>query len=168
MKKATLFGGTVNDTTTKEYKDTVLIGKLLAEKGYIVISGGYRGMMEAVSKGAVENGGTAIGVTCADFKSTKGNKYLTTTVVADNIFRRLRDLIISSDVFIVQKGGIGTLSELFLTWDILRKQDNPLEIYLIGDHWHDIINAIEPLLSDKEWDIPITCKDYKEFEILFE
>jgi len=70
VKNATLFGGAMNITDSPEYIDTIAIGKLLAEKGYTVLNGGYGGMMEAVSKGASEAGATVIGYTCGTFRST--------------------------------------------------------------------------------------------------
>lgn len=46
MKKyATFFGGAINDRTTKEYSDSILIGELLALNGYTIKNGGYRGLM---------------------------------------------------------------------------------------------------------------------------
>lgn len=58
IKKATLFGGAINDTTTKEYLETIEIGKLLAEHGYTLYNGGYGGMMEASAKGMTDKGGS--------------------------------------------------------------------------------------------------------------
>ena len=124
--KATFFGGAINDTTTIEYKDSIEIGRILATYNYEVKNGGYRGLMEAVSLGAstVENS-KIIGHTVKSFGSVKGNKYLTETVVCENIYDRLKCLNEDSDIFIVQRGGIGTLSELFLVLDIF-----PLHIML--------------------------------------
>ena len=75
-KTAVVFGSALKTLTgTKEYQDTVLIGEILATKGYKVKSGGYYGIMEAISKGVSEAGGIAIGHTCATFPTTKGNQY---------------------------------------------------------------------------------------------
>ena len=63
-KYATLFGGSGNNTQSKEYLETVAIGKFLVQKGYSIKNGGYGGMMEAISKGVREEGGEAIGITC--------------------------------------------------------------------------------------------------------
>jgi predicted Rossmann-fold nucleotide-binding protein len=50
MKSATIFGGGSKDRTTKEYIETEKIGELLAQSEYKVKSGGYYGIMEAISK----------------------------------------------------------------------------------------------------------------------
>lgn len=106
---ASVFGGSRKDTTSKEYLDTVLIGNLLSIKGYKVKSGGYYGIMEAISKEVSEMDGVAIGHTCKSFPSTTGNSYLTETKPADDIYDRLRMLISETDLFIIQKGGIAKM-----------------------------------------------------------
>jgi uncharacterized protein (TIGR00730 family) len=151
-KRATIFGGgRTTKKPTREYLDTIEIGWKLASYGYEVKTGGYGGIMEAASKGCREYGGVALGYTCKTFPSTIGNQYLTNTIVAEDIFERLRMLISETDLFIVQKGGLGTLAELFLTLDICRKMQNPPKIILVGEHWYDIMEPIEPTLSAKEY-----------------
>jgi len=166
VKNATLFGGAMNITDSPEYIDTIAIGKLLAEKGYTVLNGGYGGMMEAVSKGASEAGATVIGYTCGTFRSTEGNKYLTQNLVAVDIFDRLRYLIIKSELLIVQKGGLGTLAELFLTLDIIRKQKNKPKVILVGAFWRNIMDAVSITMSEKEKSMYIITDNYETFKEL--
>lgn len=151
---ATLFGGAMNITGSPEYIETVEIGKLLAENNYTVKNGGYGGMMEAVSKGAVEAGGTAIGYTCASFGDHLGNQYLTSEIQRIDIYDRLRSLISGSQLFIAQKGGLGTLAEIFLTLDVIRKMpknERPIVI-LYGKFWFDVMSPVLniPLIHDRE------------------
>ena len=133
MKIATFFGAARIDEESKEYLDTIKIGTILSEKGYKVRNGGYGGLMEAVSIGCNRVKGEVDGITCSTFGFTKGNPYLSNCVVAKDIYDRLRILIDESDIFIVQIGGIGTLSELSLTLDECRKRKNKPKIFLIGD-----------------------------------
>lgn len=164
-KYATLFGGAMNITDSIEYQETVKIGELLTEKGYTVKNGGYRGMMEAVSKGVYMAKGKSIGFTCATFPSTKGNSYLSETVVCNDIFDRLRNLIDGSELFIIQRGGVGTVSELFLCLDIIRKmKDNRPRIIAVGYFWKSILKECEYLISDKELEMIEVVNDFKEFK----
>ena len=55
-KYATLFGGALDITDTTEYLDTICIGHILAEKGYVVKNGGYGGMMEFIKRTTVAMG----------------------------------------------------------------------------------------------------------------
>lgn len=162
-KFATFFGGAQNDTESKEYKDSVRIGEILHDKGYHVKNGGYRGLMEAVSKGAKEKGGTVLGYTCKTFGSTKGNKFLSMNIECKDIFARL-DGLITSDLFVVEKGGIGTISELFLTLDIIRKMDKKPPVFLIGEHWESIMSPVKDFMNKKEHDIYEIIKDVEQLK----
>lgn len=156
--KAAFFGGAKRDTETPEYLDSIKIGEILAKKGYIVKNGGYYGLMEAVSIGNEK----AIGYTCTSFGSARGNSYLSETIVCDDIYDRLRGLIEGTDLFIVQRGGIGTLAELFLTLDCVRKlKEKPL-IILVGEFWEDVINGFSKMISEKEMKLITIIKSIEE------
>jgi len=167
MKYATFFGGAINDDTTKEYRDSILIGELLSKNGYTVKNGGYRGLMEAVSKGAAESGGEVIGYTCSTFGFTQGNKYLTETVTCTDIYNRLRQLIIFSEVFVIQRGGIGTLAELFLLLDEVRKMKTLPKIYLFGEQWFNLFQNMGDFMSPKQIEMITFCKDFNDFKEIF-
>ncbi|TMM55746.1 hypothetical protein FEE95_13880 [Maribacter algarum] len=152
IKYAALFGGSGNNTESKEYLETIRIGSFLAKQDYIVKNGGYGGMMEAVSKGAVQSGGKSIGVTCKQVGSSEGNKYLSETIVTEKLFDRLKILLEGTSVFIVQRGGIGTLSEVFL----IRKEpkEERPKLYFIGAIWKDLIVSLKAnLIPDYEHDL---------------
>lgn len=166
MKVASVFGGAGRDKDTKEYKETILIGNMLGELGYTVKCGGYYGIMEAISKGVSESGGVAIGHTCKTFPTTKGNEYLTETIPADDIYDRLRMLIQNTDIFILQKGGIGTLAELFLTLDIVRKMKNRPKIILVGEFWIDVMKVVSPLLNQNEEHLYKIVDNYEKIKEL--
>ena len=51
------------------YLEALHLGELLAKAGHEVVTGGYMGVMEAVSRGAAEAGGNVIGVTCKDIEN---------------------------------------------------------------------------------------------------
>jgi uncharacterized protein (TIGR00725 family) len=163
LKLATFFGGGQNDRTTKEYHETVLIGKFLADNNYIVKNGGYFGLMEAVSLGCIENSGTVFGYTCKTFRSTKGNDYLHDNIPSTDIYDRLRHLNQNSNIFVVQKGGIGTLSELILLMDEQRKSKVKLPIFVIGEDWKKFFENPTSIISDKDKSLLIFCDDYLDF-----
>jgi len=167
MKIASVFGGAMDDTTTKEYKDTIKIGKLLTEHGYTIKTGGYRGIMEAASKGATENGGKAIGITCKALGGVRGNEYLSETIVTDTIYDRLELLLKESTVIIGQVGGVGTLAEIFLLLDVNRKEKRDITIYLMGDMWKEIFKPILPNLDEFSKSTIIFCDDYTDLKKYF-
>lgn len=139
-KTVTFFGGAQNNTKTKEYTETIEIGKVLSQHFDVLFCGGYRGLMEAVCIGFDR---TKIGVTCQSFGSAEGNSYLDHTIKEADIYSRLRSLILPttnlSDLYILQTGGIGTLSELFLVLDVLRKEKLTIpKVVLYGEFWEFI------------------------------
>jgi uncharacterized protein (TIGR00725 family) len=162
--KVTFFGGAMDKKDTQEYLDTIEIAKILGEKGYTIKSGGYRGIMEAASKGGSESGTNVIGYTCATFPSTVGNDYLNETVVSKDIYDRLRHLIEDTDLYIVQRGGPGTLSELFLTLDVIRKRKVKPKILLIGSYWNRVLENISLLISEKDLSLLTVINDIEHFK----
>jgi len=138
----------------KEAKDEVaLLGRLLAEKGITVVSGGFSGVMEDVSRGAKEAGGKTVGVTYYKEGSTKGkraNPFIDEEMIAKDIFERIRTMIDISDGFVVLKGGTGTLLELAAVLEHINKDMiTPKPLVAIGDFWKGVSENLkeEKLLS---------------------
>ena len=124
--------------------------------------------MEAASLGAssVPNG-KAIGYTCQNFPSSKGNKYLTETVVCRDIFDRLRELTSNTNVFVIQRGSVGTLTELFLVMDKLRRErPEDGKIIMIGSFWKEMMESLSPLFGD-EFKYVTIVDGFEEFKSLF-
>src|SRR5512146_2138496 len=67
--RVSVFGGSQPREGDAAYAEAMELGKLLAERGHTVLTGGYIGTMEAVSRGANEAGGHVIGVTCEDIEA---------------------------------------------------------------------------------------------------
>lgn len=63
-KVVTVFGGSSPKPGEEPYLEAETLGRLLAQAGLLVATGGYAGAMQAVSKGAAEAAGGVIGVTC--------------------------------------------------------------------------------------------------------
>ena len=87
------------------------VGRLLAEAGVAVVSGGLGGVMEAVSRGAAAAGGTAIGIVPGT--SVEDANGHCTHVVASGIgYARNLAVVSSGEVVIAVGGEWGTLSEI--------------------------------------------------------
>ena len=100
--------GSIDDETAKKaYK----LGRLLAEKGYIVISGGLDGVMEATFKGASDAGGITVGI-IPSLNKEDANKYCKIVIPTGLGYARNFLNVSSADVVIAIKGGKGTLSEI--------------------------------------------------------
>ncbi len=138
MKIATTFGASKVDNPDL-YEEGVELGKFLASRGYIVKCGGYGGLMEAVSRGVRAAGGEVIGITLKYFDEIRPkNPYLTKRIQAKDLFERLKLLIEGSELFVVQKGSIGTLNELFMVWALKYGLGLNFRICVIGDVYEEL------------------------------
>ncbi len=87
------------------------VGRLVAERGGIVVCGGLSGVMEAAARGATEAGGTAIGI-LPDEDRRRANWYLTYSVATGAGQARNLAVVCSGDVVIAGGGEYGTFSEM--------------------------------------------------------
>jgi uncharacterized protein (TIGR00730 family) len=141
MRYATTFGSSTIKPNTKEYDEAILIGYELSKKGYTLKCGGYQGLMEAISIGAKRANGVCIGQCLEYFEDIREeNTNLSSKVVHKDMFDRLRGLIEYSEIFIVQRGSLGTINELLMVWTLVYIQQLKARIVLIGDEWQDINN----------------------------
>lgn len=89
------------------------VGRLVAERGGVVVCGGLSGVMEAVARGATEAGGTAIGI-LPDEDRSRANAYLSYSVATGAGQARNLAVVCSGDAVIAVGGEYGTLSEMGL------------------------------------------------------
>jgi len=115
-----VFGSSAGRRGEPGYEEARSCGRLLAEAGYAVATGGYGGTMEACSRGAAEAGGRVIGVTApAAFPGRSGaNAWVGEEVPAGSITERLHLILSISAACITLDGSIGTLTELMVAWNI--------------------------------------------------
>ena len=89
------------------------VGRLVAERGGVVVCGGLGGVMEAAARGATERGGVAVGI-LPDEDRQRANPYLSYSVATGVGQARNLAVVCSADVVIAVGGEYGTLSEIGL------------------------------------------------------
>ncbi|HJQ33214.1 MAG TPA: LOG family protein [Pyrinomonadaceae bacterium] len=152
-KIVTIFGGSKCGEDSEEYGLALRLGRLLAERGYTICTGGYLGVMEGASRGAHEAGGRVLGIVMNQFKS-EPNRYLTEKVASAHFYERLQNLIDRSVGFVALRGGAGTVTELSLVWNKLQtKVIEPRPLILLGDCWPKVIEAFRENLVVSEADV---------------
>ena len=139
----------------QQRNDIVKLGRLLAEKGFEIMNGGFGGTMEDISRGAKEAGGKTVGVTYYKWKNQsykKPNKYIDEEIKTKDIFERIDIMTKNADAFVVLPGGTGTLLELAACLELVNKGlMKPKPIIALGDFWKSALEKLaeEPILSDK-------------------
>lgn len=164
MKQISIFGASSTLPEDTAYCEAYQLGKLLAAEGYAVITGGYMGTMEAVSRGAFEIGGTVIGITCDEiekWRSIPPNKWITNEFRVATLKERMHLLIEKCDTAIVLPGGIGTLAEFAFMWAHMNIQAiNPRKVIVVGKEWQGLV---EHLLNSFSAYIPIQQRQWIQF-----
>ena len=120
------------------------VGRALAEAGFAIANGGYRGTMHAAAQGAAGVGGTVIGVTCSAFRNSVANEYITREIVTASLEQRLNTLVEIGQGYVVLPGGTGTLLELATVWELKNKGflDGSKPIILLGEYWKPLIEVV--------------------------
>ncbi|OGO36353.1 MAG: hypothetical protein A2W35_03335 [Chloroflexi bacterium RBG_16_57_11] len=141
IKNVTVFGGSRPDD--QGYAQALELGKLLGEAGFAVLTGGYIGTMEAVSRGAAEAGGQVIGVTCDEIEAwrpTSPNPWVMEERRYPTLRQRISALIDGGQAAIALPGGPGTLTEIMEMWNLLLIEViSPRPLILVGDGWRATI-----------------------------
>ena len=86
-------------------------GRVLARAGWTVLTGGYEGVMGAVSRGARQEGGRVVGVTTPAFSERIPNDALHEQWSEPDYIARMGTLLRQGHAFVGLPGGLGTLSE---------------------------------------------------------
>lgn len=142
----TVFGGSQPKPDSIAYAEAYELGKLLARAGHTVLTGGYIGTMEAVSRGANETGGHVVGVTCDDiekWRGVKANAWVKEEWHFATMQERLNELILACDAAIALPGGPGTLTEIALTWNLMVVDSIPtMPLILVGAGWKAVLEEM--------------------------
>ena len=162
--KITVFGGSSPKPGDVAYEQAYQLGKLIGEAGFTVLTGGYIGTMEAVSRGAYEAGGHVIGVTCDQIEAWRPvspNRWVQEEKRFLTLRERLYALIDNCDAALVLPGGIGTLAELALMWSQLQTMSIAARpLVLVGAGWQAVYKE---LINQFDNYIPLEHRGYVHF-----
>jgi uncharacterized protein (TIGR00725 family) len=140
-----IFGGASQQDGGASYDDAYRLGRLLAQAGHVVLTGGYVGTMEAASRGAAEAGGHVIGVTCTEvetWRNVRANAWVLEERHFDTLHERLLALIDGCDAAVALPGGVGTLLEIAMMWNRMIVAAIPRKpLILVGAGWQRSMDA---------------------------
>lgn len=145
-RRVAVFGGAWIGEGEEGHAEAVELGRRAAEAGVHVVCGGYAGVMEAVSRGAAEAGGVAVGVSIAAWEGVVApNDHLTHHLVAADLLARF-PLLLDADVWVAYPGGVGTLAEVALGWNLMQMSVRPRPLVLVGEGWAEVLATLRERL----------------------
>jgi uncharacterized protein (TIGR00725 family) len=142
-RRITAFGASKLDEADPRFADVEALGKRLGSSGWDGVTGGDQGMMAAICRGIRAGGGHVRGITLESFPTPPGN-HLSEEIRARNFFERMQTLIEETDAYLALPGGLGTLAELAMSWDLQAidvMERRPLIVY--GDSWTPLLESLE-------------------------
>ncbi|OGM04512.1 hypothetical protein A2715_01165 [Candidatus Woesebacteria bacterium RIFCSPHIGHO2_01_FULL_39_32] len=153
IKNIALFGDASVKSDSPLYKQAFDVAKLVASEGYTIVNGGGPGVMDAATHGAEEVGGETLTVTfypenAPGFEGRYVGNIPDREIVTTNYIDRMFKLLEHADMFIIFKGGSGTMSEFGTAWVLAKLyygHHKPFILY--GRFWRDIINALKSNLN---------------------
>lgn len=168
--RVTIFGSARVNPGSFGYEATKQCAAELAKLGCDVITGGGPGLMQAANEGAASSPDRAksIGIRVDLPFEQEVNSFVSQAFEHRTFFTRLHQFVLTSDAFIVAPGGIGTVLETMMIWQLLQVQhliDTPL--ILVGKMWPGLIEWAEtsmlstdsPLASAQDFAIPQCVAD---------
>ncbi len=158
--RVSIFGSARIKPDTAEYKEVYLLAKQLASRGVDIVTGGGPGLMEAANLGAKEgsNHSRSFGLHIELPFETDTNLHLDVKYHHRRFSSRLDEFMRISHAVVVTPGGIGTLLELFYTWQLMQVNHIPQRpLILLGSMWEPLLNWME------EFPLKRALMDQKDF-----
>ena len=163
--RVTIFGSARAKPGTVAYEETKRVSKALAEMGCDIITGGGPGLMQAANEGVklAGDGHESLGIRVDLPFEQDVNPFVELAFEHRTFFTRLHHFVLASDAFIVAPGGIGTVLETTMIWQLLQvKHLDRTPLILVGKMWPGFIDWARssmlefetPLASAADFNIP--------------
>ena len=146
----TVFGSARFTEEHHFYQLTRTMAASLSKMGFVIMTGGGPGIMEAANRGAKDVNGRSVGCNISLPHEQHPNPYLDRTVTLDHFFVRKVLLLKYSYAFLVMPGGFGTLDELFETLTLIQTgKIAHFPVVLMGkEYWQSLTDQLNKMLSE--------------------
>jgi uncharacterized protein (TIGR00730 family) len=163
--RVAIFGSARAKPGTFVYEEVKRAAAAFTEMGCDIVTGGGPGLMQAANEGAtsVSKGGASMGIRVDLPFEQEVNPFVEEAFEHKTFFSRLHHFVIASDAFVVVPGGIGTVLESLMIWQLLqvRHVDN-VPLIFVGKMWEELVEWARrsmldprlPLASPQDMDIP--------------
>src|SRR5262245_62549672 len=166
--RVAIFGSARAQPGTFVYEEVKRVAAAFASMGCDIVTGGGPGLMQAANEGATMAGAPgSVGIRVELPFEQEVNPFVEQAFEHETFFTRLHHFVIASDAFVVVPGGIGTVLEMLMIWELLQvRHVRDVPLVLVGKVWAGLVewarvSMLDPrlaLASAKDFDIP-TCVD---------
>jgi uncharacterized protein (TIGR00730 family) len=165
--RVTIFGSARAKPGTFVYEEVKRVAAVLAEMDCDIITGGGPGLMQAANEGAAAadapHRNRSVGIRVDLPFEQEVNPFVEQAFEHKTFFTRLHHFVLTSNAFVVAPGGIGTVLELMMVWQLLQVRhvhDTPL--ILVGKMWANLVDWARahllttqpPLANPEDMEIP--------------
>lgn len=146
------------------YNEVKRSAAALAEMGCDIVTGGGPGLMQAANEGAASIGkpdrSTGIRIDLPFEQDV--NPYVEQMFQHKTFFSRLQHFVLTADAFVVVPGGIGTVLEMLMIWQLLQvKHVEKVPLILVGEMWEKFVEWAKISMLDPK----LTMASPEDFEI---
>jgi uncharacterized protein (TIGR00730 family) len=143
--RVTIFGSARAKPGTYVYDEVKRIAAALADMGCDIITGGGPGLMQAANEGAVAvdapERNRSVGIRVDLPFEQEVNPFVEQAFAHKTFFTRLHHFVLTSDAYVVVPGGIGTVLELMMVWQLLQvKHVHDTPLVLVGKMWAGLVD----------------------------
>ena len=168
--RVAIFGSARAEPGTYVYEEVKRAAAAFAAMGCDIVTGGGPGLMQAANEGATSAGGRpgSMGIRIELPFEQDANPFVMQAFEHETFFTRLHHFVIASDAFVVVPGGIGTVLETMMVWQLLQVRklhDTPLilagKMYAELVEWcsKHMLRPDTPLASQEDMRIPVCVED---------
>jgi uncharacterized protein (TIGR00730 family) len=166
--RVAIFGSARAKPGTKVYEEVKRVSSAFAAMGCDIVTGGGPGLMQAANEGATSAGGAAsMGIRIELPFEQDVNPFVSHAFEHGTFFTRLQHFVVASDAFVVVPGGIGTVLETLMVWQLLQvRHVDDVPLILVGKMWRGLVewagktmlDPAQPLASPEDIKLPV-CVD---------
>jgi uncharacterized protein (TIGR00730 family) len=153
--RVTIFGSARAKPGTFVYDEVKRVAAALAEMGCDIVTGGGPGLMQAANEGAAAvnapERNRSVGIRVDLPFEQEANPFVEQAFEHRTFFTRLHHFVLVSDAFVVVPGGIGTVLETMMIWQLLQVRHLPgTPLLLVGKMWAGLVDWAAKNLLDPQ------------------
>ena len=148
--RVAIFGSARAQPGTFVYDEVKRVSAAFAAMGCDIVTGGGPGLMQAANEGATMAGAQrSVGIRVELPFEQEVNPFVAQAFEHETFFTRLHHFVLVSDAFVVVPGGIGTVLEMLLIWQLLQvRHVDQVPLILVGKMWKGLVEWARVSMSD--------------------